>query len=109
MPVNLDAPGLQNVDITLGEQLEVTKKLETRVLVDQVGAFADGKGFDPTFEFSIRGKGDLPAGIAVGSDGGLTIATIVGGVTILTNVKEKEVNDDWNDWECSGGNWPSAE
>jgi hypothetical protein len=109
MPVNLNAIGIQSVDLTLAESVEVTRKVETRPLLDKDGRFADGKAFDPTSDFSIKGRGDLPAGIAAGTDGGdLAIGGISGGVTILTSVKEGQKNDDWNTWECSGQNWPAA-
>ena len=61
MPVNLDNIGIQSVDLTLAESVEVTRKLETKPLLDSHGRFADGKAFDPTMEFSLKGRGDLPA------------------------------------------------
>lgn len=108
MPINLNAIGIQSVDLTLAESVEITHKVETKPLLDKDGKFADGKAFDPTIEFSLKGRGDLPAGIAAGSGGGVTIAGVNGGVTIITSVKEGQKNDDWNTWECSGQNWPNA-
>jgi hypothetical protein len=107
MPVNLDNIGIQSVDLTLAESVEVTRKVDTKPLVDKQGRFADGKAFDPTVEFSLKGRGDLPAGIAVGIND-VEIASISGGVTIVTSVKEGQKNDDWNTWECSGQNFPNA-
>ena len=71
MPVNLDAIGIQSVELTLAESVEVTRKVETKPLLDKDGRFADAKAFDPSTEFSLKGRGDLPAGIAAGTDGGL--------------------------------------
>jgi hypothetical protein len=107
MPVNLDNIGIQSVDLTLAESVEVTRKVDTKPLLDKQGRFADGKAFDPTMEFSMKGRGDLPAGIAVGTND-VGIASISGGVTIVTSVKEGQKNDDWNTWECSGQNFPNA-
>ena len=107
MPVNLDNIGIQSVDLTLAESVEVTRKVDTKPLLDSQGRFADGKAFDPTMEFSMKGRGDLPAGIAVGTND-VGIASISGGVTIVTSVKEGQKNDDWNTWECSGQNFPNA-
>jgi hypothetical protein len=107
MPVNLDNIGIQSVDLTLAESVEVTRKVDTKPLLDKQGRFADGKAFDPTMEFSLKGRGDLPAGIAVGTHD-VEIASISGGVTIVTSVKEGQKNDDWNTWECSGQNFPNA-
>ena len=108
MPVNLDAIGIQSVELTLAESVEVTRKVETKPLLDKDGRFADAKAFDPSTEFSLKGRGDLPAGVAAGTDGGLAIAGISGGVTIITSVKESQKNDDWSSWECGGQNWPNA-
>ena len=108
MPVTLNAIGIQSVDLTLAESVEVSRKVETKPLIDKDGRFADGKAFDPTGDFSIKGRGDLPAGVTVGTDGGLAVAGISGGVTLITSVKEGQKNDDWNTWECSGQNFPNA-
>lgn len=109
MPVTLTQIGIQSVDITLAESVEVTAKIETKPLLDKDGKFATGAAFDPTSDFSVKGRGDLPVGLAIGSDGGSDIEGLFNtGITILTSVKESEKNDDWNAWECSGQNFPNA-
>jgi len=109
MPVTLTKIGIQSVDLTLAESVEVSAKVETKPLLDKDGRFADGAAFDPTFDFSLKGRGDLPAGIAVGTDGGSQVDGLFpGGVTIVASVKEMDKNDDWNAWECSGQNFPNA-
>ena len=67
MPVTLNNIGIQSLGITLAESVEVSAKVEAKPLLDKDGKFADGAAFDPTSDFSIKGKGDLPAGLAVGS------------------------------------------
>ena len=109
MPVTLTNIGIQSVDITLAESVELSAKVEAKPLLDKDGKFADGAAFDPTSDFSLKGRGDLPAGLAVGSDGGADVdGLFAGGVTIIASVKEMEKNDDWNSWECSGQNFPNA-
>ena len=109
MPVTLTKIGIQSVDITLAESVEVSAKVETKPLLDKDGRFADGAAFDPTSDFSLKGRGDLPAGIAVGTGGGVEVDGLFpGGVTIVASVKEMDKNDDWNAWECSGQNFPNA-
>jgi hypothetical protein len=109
MPVTLAQIGIQSVDITLAESVEVSAKVEAKPLLDKNGRFADGAAFDPTSDFSLKGRGDLPAGLAVGTDGGSNVdGLFAGGVTIISSVKEMEKNDDWNAWECSGQNFPNA-
>ncbi|NDD55756.1 hypothetical protein EBZ39_18140, partial [bacterium] len=68
MPVTLTAIGIQSIDLTLAESLERTRKVETKVIRDKDGAFADGEAYDPTEDFSIKGRGDLPEAIALGVD-----------------------------------------
>lgn len=73
MPVTLAHIGIQSVDITLAESVEVSAKVEAKPLLDKDGRFADGAAFDPTSDFSLKGRGDLPAGLAVGTDGGSNV------------------------------------
>jgi len=108
MPADFTKIGIQSVGITLAQKFDIEKKLEEKVLLDKDGKFAQGDARDPIFEFSIEGKGDLPSGIALGSDGGLAIEGISGGKTIIKQVSETEKNDDWNEWKISGMNYPAA-
>lgn len=108
MPVNLTDVGIQSVSETLSSGFSIEKKLETAMVNTLDGSFSEGKAFDPTFDFSISGSGDIPAALVVGSDGDLAIAGITGGVTLLTNAKETYKNTDFNSWEASGKNFPGA-
>lgn len=108
MPVNFDAVGLQSVDETLAQSFDIEKSVESAIVQDQLGAFNTGKTFDPTFDFTLAGSGDIPAALVIASDGDLTIAGISGGITILTRVKEGNKNVDFNNWEVSGKNFPGA-
>ncbi len=60
--------------------------------------------FDPYQDFTLQGKGDLPVGLALATDGGLPTdhASITGGRTILTRVKDGESADAHNTWEVAG-------
>jgi len=108
MPVTLAKIGIQSVDLTLAEGVEVSVKVEAKPLKDKDGKFADGAAIDPISDFSIKGRGDLPAGLAIGTSSGGAAGLFTGGVTIIANVKELERNDDWNAWECSGQHFPNA-
>lgn len=107
MPVTLTAIGIQSIDLTLAESLERTRKVETKVIRDKDGAFADGEAYDPTEDFSIKGRGDLPEAIALGVDAE-GVGLYESGVTIVTSVTETETNEDFNSWECSGQHFPGA-
>lgn len=108
MPVNFDAVGLQSVDETLAQSFDIEKSVESAIVQDQLGAFNTGKTFDPVFDFTLSGSGDIPAALVIASNGSLTIAGVTGGVTILTRVRETNKNVDWNSWETSGKNFPNA-
>lgn len=112
MPINLDAIGIQTVVPTLTETLDVSAKVDVAVLTDFEGKFVKAHGFDPKNEVAIKGKGDLPAGLVLGSDGGDDlgeIGQIANGVTIVDSTKEVENNESWNAWEATAKNFPNAE
>jgi len=52
---------LQFVAPPLAESVEVSAKVESKPIMDQHGKFVDGAAFDPTSDFSLKGRGDLPA------------------------------------------------
>ena len=109
MPVNLTDVGLQSITETLATSFNIEKKLESAMVLNKTGQFSEGKAFDPTFSFGFSGSGDIPAALAVGTDGdSLAIGGITGGKTILTSVKEGFKNVDFNTWEVGGVNYPGA-
>ena len=109
MPADFTKIGIQSVGITLAQKFDIEKKLEDKVLLDKDGRFAQGDARDAMFEFSMDGKGDLPDGLALGSNGGdLAIEGIAGGKTIIKQVTETEKHDDWNEWKVAGVNYPSS-
>jgi len=109
MPVSLNAIGIQALNITLAETVDVGKKLERKTIKDKDGNFAHGQAFDPMFDISIKGRGDIDAALAVGTNGGnIAIVGISGGVTLITNVKETFNHDDFNSWDVTAQNAPGA-
>lgn len=115
MAVNLDDVGIQSWTAPAGsvcESVDYEKKIEEAMISACDSGFGAAAAFDPTIEFSIKGRGDLPAGFAVGTDGGASGA-ITGvndgaGTSIIESVKEGEKNDDYNSWEISGIYFPSV-
>ena len=108
MPVIFNTIGVQSVSAELIESVETTKSLDTKMIMSSEGGFGAGKGFDPKFEFTIKGRGttDLEAG-----DDPATLLpdSITAGVSIITSVKLSEKNDDFNEFEISGVNYPEAD
>ena len=113
MAVDLTDVGIQSVTgITLLQSVDYEVKLDEALVPSCTSAFGAAAAFNPVFDFSMKGAGDLPAALVIGSDGGAS-ADIVGvndgtGTRLVLNVKESEKNDDFNGWEISGKYWPSA-
>ena len=107
MPVTFNKIGVQSVTAELIESVETTKSLDTKMIMSSEGGFGAGKGFDPKFEFTIKGRG------TTSTDAGGTAAMIpegiTGGITVITSVKLSEKNDDFNEFEISGVNYPQAQ
>jgi hypothetical protein len=108
MAVTFSKIGVQSVSAELIESVETTKSLDTKMIMSSEGGFGAGKGFDPKFEFSVKGRGaaTVDAGGAVGA---YLPEGITGGVTVITSVKLSEKNDDFNEFEISGVNYPQAQ
>ena len=115
MAVNLDDVGVQSWTAPTGsicESVEYEQKTDTAMITSCDSGFGAAEAFAPIVEFSIKGRGDLPTGFAVGTDGGAN-GTIDGvndgsGTSIIESVKESEKNDDYNSWEISGMYFPSV-
>ena len=112
MPITLTAQGIDQItDFTLLTEQSVEKKVEvTDPLVKYDGTLDDDAliFFDPTFTFDFSGIGDLPAGIAVATDGGFTHDAITGGKTLILSLTTGEYDARRNDFSCSGENCPGA-
>lgn len=106
MPATFNKIGVQSVTADLIESVEVTKSLDTKMIMSTEGGFGAGKGFDPKFEFTIKGRGTTTQ--EAGGTPSIVPDTISGGVTVITSVKISEKNDDFNEFEISGVNHPAA-
>lgn len=107
MPVTFNKIGVQSVNAELIESVETTKSLDTKMIMSSEGGFGAGKGFDPKFEFTIKGRGATTQ--EAGAAATMTPDGITGGQTIITSVKLTEKNDDFNEFEISGVNYPQAQ
>lgn len=109
MPVAFDEIGIQSLGTALVEQVTVEKSLDHKVIKASDSGFGAGKTFDPTYDFSVKGRGSCPVAAVLGYDGGLPdTGGMTGGVGLISNVKEGEKNDDYNDFEYSGKYFPNA-
>ena len=114
MPANLDDVGIQSSGLALLESIEYSKKIEEAIITDSDSSFGHAAAFNPTIDFSLKGRGDIPAGLAVGTDGGAGGAANLTGINdgdgtiLILSTKEGETNTDFNSWEASGTYWPNA-
>ena len=107
MPVTFNKIGVQSVTAELIESVETTKSLDTKMIMSSEGGFGAGKGFDPKFEFTIKGRGTTT--MDAGGAAAMIPEGITGGITVITSVKVSEKNDDFNEFEISGVNYPQAQ
>ena len=109
MPATFNEIGVAAVTGALVESVEVTKQLEHKIIKRSDGTFETGHKYDPMFEFSVKGRGSVTASTLLGASGGAYQPDVIsGGVTIVTNVKLSETNEDFNSFEISGVNYPGA-
>lgn len=112
MPITLDEQGIKMVtDFTLLTEHSVEKVVEELEPLVKFNGEVDDDAielFDPTFKFDFTGIGDLPAGLAVATDGGFTHEAFSTGVTLVTNVKTGETADNRNTFSASGECCPAA-
>lgn len=112
MAANLDDVGIQSSGLALLESIDYSKKLEEAVIMASDSSFGDAEAFNPTIDWSLKGRGDIPVALVVGTDGGLS-APLTGitdgaGTLLVLSTKEDESNTDFNGWEASGKYFPNA-
>lgn len=112
MAANLDDVGIQSSALSLIESVDYTKKLDEAVITDSDSSFGDAEAFNPIIDFSIKGRGSIPALLLIGSDGS-TDAVLTGindgtGTIIITSVKTSESATDFDAWEIGATYYPNA-
>ncbi len=59
MPSTVADIGVTAYSDTLTQSVEITKSVEELHIAEKDGTYGQGKAFDPTFEVSVSGRGDL--------------------------------------------------
>ena len=113
MPITLDEQGIKLIeDFTLLQEVSVEKTVdESEPLVEYDGTVAAEDAielWDPKFRVEGSGLGDVPAGLAVATDGGFTHEALEDGVTIVTNLRSGESSDNRNTFSFTAENRPGA-
>ena len=89
------------------DSVETDDSVQVKELSGSDGEIARVKTYRKMTEGSVKGRGTLSVVPGVGDPGvsGLSNA----GVTVITNVKKNESNEDFDGWEYSFKNFPNAE
>ena len=109
MPITFNKIGVQSVTGEFIESVESTKQMDSKMIMSTEGGFGAAKTFDPTYEFTVKGRGTTTIEAGDTSAAGYIPDYISAtGVTVITSVKMSESNDDYNEFEISGTIYPSA-
>jgi hypothetical protein len=105
-------PTVSDLEITsvayaIVESVRRSVNIENKVLVGSNGQPAARATCTVRKPFSIAGRGDLPAGVALGT-GNVEFTGGDTGVTIATTLRISERRADWNGWGVDGTNYPAA-
>lgn len=109
MPADPDHIGIASVETgSYIQRLEIDKQLDVvEPLLEKDGTVVKGAATGSDSKFNLEGKGDLPAGAAVGSeDPG--VDDFGSGLTFVTESEESQDHKDWNAWKASGEHLPDA-
>lgn len=98
---------ITSVTYSVAESVRRTATIDDKVLVGTDGTPANRATCTVRKPFSIVGRGDLPAGVALGT-GGAKFTGAATGVTVAGTLTENERRADWNGWGIDGANYPSA-
>lgn len=108
MPATFTDIEVKCVTALLVESVDVTKQIDHKIVKKTDTTFDSGTKFDPTFEFSVKGRGSAADSLLGTSSSTYIPDQITTGVTLIKSVKNTEVNDDYNSFEVSGVNYPGA-
>jgi hypothetical protein len=108
MPAAFNEIGVKCVTAALVESVDVQKQLEHKIIMKSDGAFETGNRYDPSFSFSVKGRGVADESLLGGASAAYVPEQITGGTTIITTVKNSQTNEDYNSFELSGVNHPAA-
>ena len=104
MPASDVKFGISRHEGALIESVETDDSVQIKELAGSNGEIARVKPYRKMTEGSVKGHGQLSVVPGVG-ESGLSNA----GVTVITNVKKSESNEDFDGWEYSFKNYPNAE
>jgi len=98
---------ITSVEYSIAESVKRTASLENKVLVGSDGTPAARATCTKRIAFSVNGRGDKPAGVALGT-GNVEFTGGDTGLTLVGTLREFERRADWNGWGVDGTNYPAA-
>ena len=107
MPANDVKFGITRHTGTLIDSVETDDSVQVKELPGSDGEIARVKPYRKLTEGSVKGHGALAVVPGVGASGVTGVAET--GVTVITNVKKSENNEDFDGWEYSFKHYPTAE
>jgi hypothetical protein len=96
--------GITKLTGTLLESVDVEHKADLKQLIDSDGSHASARKVDDSYTFSVKGKGESPVSVGVGSG-----PAGVSGKVFITNVTDSQTNEDWQGFSYSGVGYPHAD
>jgi hypothetical protein len=98
--------GITRHEGTLIDSVETDDSVQVKELAGSDGEVARVHPYKRMTEGSVKGHGELAIAPGVGASG---VSGIESGVTVITNVKKSESNEDFDGWEYSFKHYPTAE
>ena len=99
--------GVTRHEGALIDSVETDESVQVKELAGSNGEIARVKTYRTMTEGSVKGHGQLSVVPGVGNSGVTGVAAT--GVTVITNVKKNESNEDFDGWEYSFKHYPTAE
>lgn len=98
---------ITSVEYSVAESVRRSAEVSDMVLVGTDGTPAHRATVTLRNPFSIQGRGDLPAGVGLGT-GGANFAGATTGKVVVGTLTEGEKRADWNRWSVDGNQYQSA-
>lgn len=104
---DIDDLEIVSVEYSIAENVRRSYEVEDMVLVGTDGTPANRATVGVKGTFSIQGRGDLPAGTALGT-GGAAFQDGDTGLVLVNSLMEGEKRKDWNRWGADGSHYKVA-
>lgn len=104
---DIDDLVIVSVEYSIAESASRRAEVENHVLIGSDGTPAARARETVKTTATVSGRGDRPAGVALGT-GGLAFVGSDTGITIVNQVMDGQKRKDWNRWSAQAVNGPAA-